>query len=68
MRSPSVRCQGCPGMMSALRQHGLSMSLAVDAIDRMGDISDRVRFGCVPALAIWISPRPRPVTDVAGVH
>lgn len=55
-------------MMSALRQHGLSMSLAVDAIDRMGDISDRVRFGCVPALAIWISPRPRPVTDVAGVH
>lgn len=70
---------GVPGTIGALQQRGLSPAQAAAAINQalgaqsMMIATDRVFFACalalaIAAFAIWISPRPKPVTDMVGVH
>lgn len=68
-----------PGMVSALQRHGFSMAQAVDAIDQTLSVqammisTNRVFFGCalaftIAAFAMWVSPKPKAMTTMEGVH
>jgi DHA2 family multidrug resistance protein len=68
-----------PGAITGLIQGGLSSAQARSAIDQivsgqaMMISTNHVFMGCTVALAIaacaiWISPKPQPVTETAGLH